>query len=358
MHPILASRSRLAIFIVAWLPLVALPVLALLRLGGSSWTGSALFALPLAGFHCFIALASWYSCKATPLKASSIGRVAATHLVGAMATTSVWSMAAVGLAALQSRFVLTHESTAAFARISRPYFAFGVVLYLLAVGLHYLITTFERSREVERRALELRVLARESELRALRAQIDPHFLFNSLNSISSLCGSDPGGARAMSILLADFLRRSLRIGSLESISVEEEIEQVRTYLQIEKIRFGDRLRFEILMEEDAAVMRVPGLILQPLVENAVKYGVEPLVGGGTIDISVTAPEGRIRLSILNEVDPERVTQGTQIGLRNVRRRLAATYGDDASLDTQSGESTFAVVIDLPPAVPQFEGIGE
>ena len=354
MHPILASRSRLAIFIVAWLPLVTLPVLALLRLGGSSWTGSVLFSIPLAGFHCFIALASWYSCKATPLKASSIARVAVTHLVGAIATTGVWSMAAVGQAAVQSRFALTQDAAASFARISRPFFAFGVVLYLLAVGVHYLITTFERSREVEGRALELRVLARESELRALRAQIDPHFLFNSLNSISSLCGSDPGGARAMSILLADFLRRSLRIGSLESISVEEEIEQARTFLEIERIRFGDRLKFEISVSPEAREMRVPGLLLQPLIENSVKHGVEPLIEGGVVSVCVSVSSGRLRFEISNHVDADRPASGTQIGLRNVRRRLAATYDSDAMLDARMIEDRFVVTLDVPPAVPRLE----
>jgi len=333
-------------------------VLALLRLGGSSWTGSVLFAIPLAGFHCFIALASWYSCKATPLRASSIGRIAATHLAGAVATTSVWSMAAVGQAALQSRLELTQDAVVSFSRISRPFFAFGIVLYLFAVGVHYLITTFERSREVERRALELRVLARESELRALRAQIDPHFLFNSLNSISSLCGSDPGGARAMSILLADFLRRSLRIGSVSSISVEEEIEHARTYLEIEKIRFGDRLRFVVTMAAEAGGMRVPGLLLQPLMENAVKYGVEPLVAGGTVTLRVTAPAGRLHFEVRNGIETENTASGTRIGLRNVRKRLAATYENDALLDTRTEGENYVVTLDLPPAVPQLEGIGE
>lgn len=351
MHPILASRSRVAIFVVAWLPLVVLPVLALLMQGGANWTSSLLFALPLAALHCFIALSSWYSCKATPLRAASLMRVAGTHFIGAIATSSVWSMAAHGQALFLSRFGPAASAASAFERIVRPFFVFGIVLYLLAVGLHYLITTFERAREVEGRALELRVLAREAELRALRAQIDPHFLFNSLNSISALCGSDPGGARAMAILLSDFLRKSLRIGAEESISVAEEVELARTFLEIEKIRFGARLRFDIDVPSSVAGAIVPPLILQPLLENSVRHGVEPKIEGGTVAIRTSSHANRIRIVVENETDADRLTRGTSIGLRNVRRRLQATYGTDATLETTESDGRYRAVLDLPRSIP-------
>lgn len=333
-----------------------MPVLSLLLQGGSDWRSALLFAIPLAALHCFIALSSWYSCKATPLRAASLARVAGTHVIGAIATSSVWSAAAHAEALLLSRFPVTAPAAAAFGVVVRPFFIFGLVLYLLAVGLHYLITTFERAREVEARALELRVLAREAELRALRAQIDPHFLFNSLNSISALCASDPGGARAMSILLADFLRRSLRIGSEESITVAEEIELARTFLEIERIRFGSRLVYAIDVAPSAGSAVLPPLILQPLLENSLKHGVEPRIEGGTVAVRSSLEEGRLRIVVENEADEDRSSGGTSIGLRNIRRRLHATYGTDAALETTEASGRFRAVLDLPISIPPTGGI--
>src|SRR4029434_5547523 len=123
-------------------------------------------------------------------------------------------------------------------------FIFGVVLFVIAVAFNYLLITFEVSRKAESRALELQVLAREAELKALRDQIDPHFLFNSLNSINALIMTDPAAARKMCVLLADFLRGSLKLGGEERITLLEEMRLAECYLDIERVRFGARLQVE------------------------------------------------------------------------------------------------------------------
>src|SRR5207302_2096928 len=124
-----------------------------------------------------------------------------------------------------------------------------------------------------------RVLAREAELRAFKAQVDPHFLFNSLNAVASMCGSRPLEAREMAQRLADFFRLILRLGALERITLAEEIDLVQRYLAIEQVRFGDRLTTHINVDENAARCMVPPLLLQPLVENAVRHGVASMVEG-------------------------------------------------------------------------------
>jgi LytS/YehU family sensor histidine kinase len=229
-------------------------------------------------------------------------------------------------------------------------FLTGLVLYLLTAVFHYLLITFEISRGAERRSLEAEVLARSSELKALRAQIDPHFLFNSLNSISALIASDQERARSMTILLADFFRASVSAGRRQSIPLAEEISLIRTYLEIERVRHGDRLQLSVTVEDDAGLSLVPPLVLQPLVENAIKHGIATLIGGGEIRITAAGEGGKIRVSITNPVDSassSRKPEGASFGLQAVRDRVRALTGTEGSLDTSVSGDVFTATVTLP-----------
>src|SRR5947209_11844489 len=183
-------------------------------------------------------------------------------------------------------------------------FGIGVPLYLPAVALHYVLVSFQTSEEAETRAQQAHVLAREAELKALKAQINPHFLFNSLNSISALATVDGVRAREMCIRLSDFLRSTLSLGEKETISFAEELALIKTYLDVEKVRFGSRLRVEQNIEGDCQHCAVPPLVLQPLIENAIKHGIASLVNGGTIRLDARYDDGFLRLIIENEFDAE------------------------------------------------------
>jgi len=209
---------------------------------------------------------------------------------------------------------------------------------------------FEEATQAERSALELEVLAREAELRALRAQIDPHFLFNALNSISSLTGSDPAAARAMCLELADFLRESVRLGSAASIPLADELALAEKYLAVERARFGSRLRVEREVSAEAGACGVPPLVLQPLVENAVTHGVANLVGGGVVRIAARRLGKRLHLTVDNPMDPgAAVRPGEGVGLANVRGRLAALYGQEARVEVLQDGGHFRVELVWPAA---------
>ena len=170
-------------------------------------------------------------------------------------------------------------------------FAAGVLLFLLALAVHYALLAFEAAREAERRQLELELLTRDAELRALRAQIDPHFLYNSLNSISALTASDPSGARRMCVLLGEFLRDTLSVSSRERIPLADELALADRFLSIEQVRFGARLQVERRIDEASAACLVPPLLLQPLVENAVTHGIAGLLEGGVIRLDISRRNG-------------------------------------------------------------------
>jgi LytS/YehU family sensor histidine kinase len=230
-------------------------------------------------------------------------------------------------------------------------FLAGVLLFWLAVVLHYLLIAFESSRDAERQTFELRLLARESELRALRAQLDPHFIFNSLHSISALTTRDPAAARRMCLLLAEFLRDTLRLGSHARISLAEEVRLAERFLAIEEVRLGPRLQFVSEVPEAAGRCLVPPLLLQPVVENAVVHGVAQTVDGGTIRLSAACSEAMLTVAVENPCDADAPRRpGGGLGLELLRRRLTTHFGAYDPLRTTEREGRFLVEIRLPAEV--------
>ena len=354
MHPILADRRSLALYLVAWLPVLALMTAAMVLTGWGGWKQSLLFVLPLTTVYAFLCLAAWYPCRALPLTDERAVMAAATHLATAAISAAMW----VGMAWLLARGLERSTRWGGAAPLSAEQaglvFAVGLLLYLLSVAIHYLFAAAEASRVAERRALEAEVAAREAELTALKAQLNPHFLFNSLNSVASLAGSDPARARAMCIELADYLRGTLDERGARLQPLTRELQQVRRFLNVETVRYGDRLRVVESVEERCLGDAVPPFILQPLVENALKHGIAGLVEGGEVRIGAARRGGRLTLWVENPVDADsRPRPGAGVGLANVRERLAKVFGDEARLrHGPEGDSYRAEV--TVPLVPGFD----
>jgi sensor histidine kinase YesM len=347
MHPILARTDRLTLYLGGWL-IVSILLATVVVLQGLTWIGALVFLVPITTVYGFICLSAWYVCRGTPLSAQNSMRALASSSVAALVASGLW----VGLAHLWinvlGSFPTFAPAQVLYRRQTPLLFASGVLLYLLAIAIHYLLLAFETAREAERRQLQLEVLARDAELRALRAQIDPHFLYNSLNSINALTGSDPAGARRMCVLLGDFLRNTLKVGTRERISLEDELVLTDGFLSIEQVRFGPRLQVERVIDPAATQCLVPPLLLQPLVENAITHGIAQTLDGGVIRLDVARTNGRLSISIQNPRDAEGVRPTTGgVGLENVRRRLEAMFGTGARMDTYADRSQFRVDLSLP-----------
>jgi two-component system LytT family sensor kinase len=196
------------------------------------------------------------------------------------------------------------------------------------LALSYSITV----QEQERHAAELAVKAQEAQVRALRYQINPHFLFNTLNAIAALVRDAPARAEEMVVRLSDFFRRSLAVNPMEDLTLSEEAELQRLYLEIERTRFPDRLRFDVALDDGSAEARVPALLLQPLVENAVKHGVARSEGPTSIRIRARLDGPVLEIVVENDARAEGPgSGGERVGLRNVAERLRSRFGDEASL---------------------------
>jgi signal transduction histidine kinase len=348
MHPILAQPRRLGLYLLAWLFAGGLLSLALVFPGGGSALEGLALGLPLGLVYAFVSLAAWYPARAAPLRSAGVSRQLVIHAAAALLSSGAWCVLGVLLARGLARLPLFAGAADRFSAALPFLYPVGALLYLLAVALHYLFVAFEESRAAERQALGLLVLAREAELRALRAQINPHFLFNSLNSISALVADDPQGARRMCELLADFLRQSLRLGALERIPLADELALLANFLAIERVRFGPRLQVTERIADPARGCLLPPLLLQPLVENAVTHGIAQLVAGGEIRVEARREGGLLHLAVENDCDPDRRRRpGTGLGLANVRRRLEETWGREAWLRAREEAGRYRVEITLP-----------
>ena len=252
----------------------------------------------------------------------------------------------VRLAPLQERVLAAGPANVATNSTGWYFFYFG--LGALYVGLSSAV----RLRQAERRAAAYERLAHASQLRALRYQVNPHFLFNTLNSLSALILMRRiESAEEMILNLSAFFRSTLDIDPTAEISLREEIRLQQLYLDIESARFPDRLRIDLAIPDELWHVQVPALLLQPLVENAVKYGVAASPTPVTVRIAAYRCDERMVLTVENEAPEAREADrpaGTGVGLGNVRERLAARFGDEAtSAAARHDDGIFRVRLDLP-----------
>ena len=254
----------------------------------------------------------------------------------------------------------------------------GGTVYAVQFGAYHLVRSVQRLRWREQQAAEYAALARERELEALKAQVHPHFLFNTLNSISSTVYADPGDAREMIADLAQLLRHSLDSIDRDTVPLRDELEVAASYLSLESHRFSDRLRIDVQIQVPEDVLRapVPPMVVQPLVENAVRHGVGPMEEGGTIRLCVRRHEDRIRVIVEDDgVGPDEkqgpITNGQSnepagaaaspeaanggVGLTNTDERLRRVLGEGSGLHTEAVDPHgFRVWFDVPDESEEAE----
>lgn len=212
--------------------------------------------------------------------------------------------------------------------------------------------TLQDQQENENRRNEAERLSKEAELYKLRQQLQPHFLFNSLNSINALIGIRPDEARTMIQQLSDFLRGTLKKEEQQWISLTEELQHLQLYLQIEKVRFGHRLTTIISNEAQSDDSKLPAMLLQPIVENAIKFGLYDTIDAITISIIAQRINNELIITVQNPYDPDTVLpmQGTGFGLQSVQRRLYLLFSRNDLLHTTAEDHIFSTTVKIPQAI--------
>jgi signal transduction histidine kinase len=226
-----------------------------------------------------------------------------------------------------------------------------VLTYWILVGLEHALAYYSRARDREVKSAALAAELSEARLEALRMQLHPHFLFNTMHAISSAIREDPEGAEDMLAELADLLRATVDRPAAHELPLREELEFIRRYVGIQKVRFGDRLEVVVSVEDDALDALVPALILQPLVENAIEHGIATRLRGGRLEIRGEAANGRLSLTIADDgpgISDAELGSGERVGLRNTRARLAHLYGRAGHLELRNRPGGgLAVTVHLP-----------
>lgn len=294
----------------------------------------------------FLAVTIWYPIRySNPEGKLSVGIVITYLIVGVVIITGwlFFGYLILKLILVENEKYFTFLNDSFIARL-----AMGILYYGVTLLIYHL---FIYSKELEAKNLnetKLNLLVKESELNVLRSQLNPHFLFNSLNSISSLTISDPETARDMIIRLSEFLRYALRHSEREKTRFSDEINNIELYLQIEKIRFGEKLIFEKEIGKGCEQCLIPNMILQPLFENAVKHGVYESTEPITVRMSCMVTDHKMEILIRNNFDSSQVSRkGAGIGLRNVRNRLMLIYGHDNLVQIHKSENEFEVKLQIP-----------
>jgi len=223
-----------------------------------------------------------------------------------------------------------------------------ILLFIVVLLVYYMIIYNTNLEETLANESKLKILVREAELNMLKSQVNPHFLFNSLNSVSLLTRKDPVRAREMIISLSEFLRYSLKYDENEMTTFREELSNMDRYLEIEKIRFGDKLKYKKEVDENILSEKVPNMILQPLFENAVKHGVYESIEPITIELFAKKTKGNLEISLKNNFDPEAIgRKGAGIGLKNTSERLHLLYGKSPLVYVSSKNGVFEVTLKIP-----------
>ena len=228
-------------------------------------------------------------------------------------------------------------------------YVIGFLMIACMAMMSLLWYTLQDQQEANRRKEEVEQMTKDAELLKLRQQMQPHFLFNSLNSISALAGTQPEKARHMIQQLSDFLRGTLKRDEQQWVTLEEELGHLQLYLDIEKVRFGQRLQTKIEIEENVKKMRIPSLLLQPIVENAIKFGLYDTTGEVMITIIAFQQNEHLYITINNPFDEETSVsiQGTGFGLASISRRLFLLFARHDLVQTFKTDTIFTTTLLIP-----------
>lgn len=336
---LLLRPAALLAYLAAWLLLGGLCAGALVWTGSWPWAAALGFALPSAFLYALLLPSAWELSRALPLARRSAWLGLTRYLLAALLMGGLCLLLA--WAWLEPALPMP---------LAASLFALASGGYLLALLAADALQAWAGLRDAEHRAERAQARAVEAELLMLRNQVNPHFLFNCLNSISALTSFDAAAARRMTLALAQYFRQTLALTQRDWITLDEELVHCRGYVEIEQVRFGEeRLRFDCELADGVGAALLPPMLLQPLVENAVKHGIAARSEGGTLSLHALRQGDWLHLRLGNPLAMAAAAAelGTGTGLNNVRQRLLSLYAGRANLRLRAEPGQFVAEITLP-----------
>jgi two-component system sensor histidine kinase AlgZ len=350
MNPLLANLRNFMLTMLVWLAFAFLLASLLVLTNVAPWKNSLFFSIPCCLLFGFVSASAYYVSRSLPINKRRFFIVLGLFGGAAFISGIIWLIICLAWNNISLSLHETWSGIIINNHLATLLFIAGCLLYLLSILAYDVLFAFEKIHQSQRREAASEILARDAELQMLRTQINPHFLFNSLNSISALTAIDPAGARHMTIELAQFFRQTLALSEKKEISLKEEITLCEHFLSIEKIRFGKKLQCEINIDPNSENCLIPPMLLQPLIENAIKHGIRNIIDGGTIIVTTLVREQWLYISIENPVSIQTelpIFSGTGTGLKNLKARINNLYEKNARLTWTKNESLFRLEITLP-----------
>jgi len=343
-HPFIRNRN-IIVYTVIWLVISVLFAFGLSYFNELDVKMAAIDSTVFNGIFYGLGLSYWFNVRYSSFDKSQLLNLIVSHAAALIIS--------VGLALFISNSILTRlggeEEYLSFLRESLPWRgALGLMYYSIIILVYYLILYYDDVNEKNQERSQLETMLKSSELEMLKSQINPHFIFNSLNSIASLTIISPDKAREMVVKLSEFLRYSLGKENDQMNTMDDEIKNIMLYLDIEKVRFGDRLTVETDIDEACLGLQLPNLILQPVFENTIKHGIYESLEKVTIKLKACQDQGLLKIEVSNQFDPNAVgKKGKGIGLKNVTERLRLIYGVPQLVVTEKTDNLFTIRLDIP-----------
>lgn len=342
-HPILKSRKVFLIYILLWV-LVSVFQFSMVfgELESLKWAVIGLvffqnFALAV------LLIAAWFGIRYINLETQRSFQFLLNHLIYLIVILAIW----INLSNWLDSLVLAQNFVKYNAKVGSVKLLLGVFSYLLFILFQYFDAYYEsyfKKLEIERKLNES---LKESELNLLKTQLNPHFIFNALNSISSLTLLDSQKAQEMILKLSDFLRYMVEASKTQLVSLERELTMCQAYLDIEKVRFGEKIKIEFEIQTETLAFQVPSMMLQTLFENAIKHGVYNSLESESIFCRTYIEDDRLLIIVKNSYDDGQAKPGTKIGLKNLKNRLDLVYDKAAIVDIENDGETFRILLNLP-----------
>lgn len=346
MNPFIENKKLLSIYFIAWIFIAIAHSIALIPFFNNNSILPLTESIVFNFLYSIIGLSFWYTVKFIPFQKNKFFLVFLHHAAAATLIISLWLLLSYNF--IKYSFGLSELEHQMLFNSLTFWGGVGILYYIIIVIFNYAIIYRTDLEQKQNRENELKALLKETELKSLKYQINPHFIFNSLNSISSLTLTDPNLANEMTIKLSSFFRNKLAKKEKHFIKFSEELENIVLYIDIEKVRFEDKLIFEKNICEDCLNFKVPNLLLQPLFENAIKYGVYESLEPVKVILNCKVSDEYMKIEIRNSFDPESVPQkGEGIGLKNIKERLKLLYNQDNLLTTRVENNNFIVSIFIP-----------
>lgn len=345
LNPILKSPKSILLYLLFVLAIAVLYINLITLEGNASFTIRLVDAIAFNLLIAALGLSFWYSSVYLSIENNQITKVILTHFGGGILISIVWL--ALGYFAVISIINDTDMFGNFFIKTIKSRFIIGILYYFLLTAFYYVVIYYSEFQERTVKETELKNLVTEAELRSLKFQINPHFIFNSLNSMSALTEIDPKKAKQMIIKLAEFLRYTLANNDRQQNTLNEELKNIKLYLDIEKIRFDDKFIYVEELHEECGKTEIPSMILQPLFENAIKHAVYETLDTVTIKLTCYRQDDFLKITLCNNFEGESHKKGAGVGLKNIKDRLSLIYRQDNLMEIKKESGKFMVNIFIP-----------